>query len=571
MCGIAGISSSSHRELGPLLKEMLQSMQHRGPDGAGFVIGESCERGERLEDLTFRGKKGIHALGHVRLAITGGPTGLQPFMSQDGSLSLLHNGEIYNYRELAKELGIDPVELTGSDSEVLMKLVEREYGGDLASAVERVLPRLDGVYALALTDGKQTVVARDKIGVRQLYYYEKGGLVGFASEKKPLIALGGDGVDIRRVPPGHLMVISPDGYSTRPFWSVGTLRDGEVISDMTEALAAYGAAIRNAVAKRVAGRDRVGIIFSGGVDSFLIVHLVRTLGVPFTCYTAGRGPDAPDLDWAERIAREHSFPLKVMKLNLESIEGRIPQVIHDIEDNSLNQVEVAIPIHASVQMAQENGERVILNGQGADELFGGYAWYPKIVDQEGYDAFVARSWEDTCLLYKECLEREDKIAMAHSIELRVPFLDPEVIRAAFSIAPQLKIFGGDDRLGKQIHREYCHSIGIPSEIAFRTKEAAQHGANVHHAFEQIADSHGLSHTLMDDIEYNPDRTVTEKLGSSSRYGFRYGEQHLWKPLPHVQFYLDHHAAQLGLLPPLPRFHFEDVQRKLADKGVSVGG
>lgn len=571
MCGIAGISSSSYRELGPLLQLMLETMQHRGPDGAGYVIDEFRERGGRLEDLTFSGRKGRHALGHVRLAITGGPTGLQPFVSQDGRISLLHNGEIYNYRALSKELGVDPGELTGSDSEVLMKLVEREYGGDLASAVERVLPKLDGVYALALTDGDQTVLARDKIGVRQLYYYEKNGLVGFASEKKPLIALGGDGVDIRRVPPGHLMVISKDGYSTRPFWNLDTLRDGDVIRDMDEALAAYGASIRDAVTKRVAGRDRVGIIFSGGVDSFLIVHLVRALGVPFTCYTAGRGPDAPDLEWAQRIAREHQFPLKVMKLTMEGIEGRIPQVIHDIEDNSLNQVEVAIPIHASVQLAQENGERVILNGQGADELFGGYAWYPKIVDQEGYGAFVERSWEDTCLLYKECLEREDKIAMAHSIELRVPFLDPEVIRAAFSIAPELKIFGGDDSLGKQVHRKYCHSIGIPSEIAFRTKEAAQHGANVHQAFEQIAGSHGLSRILMDDIEYDPDRTVTEKLGSSSRYGFRYGEQHLWKPLPHVQYYLDHHAAKLGLLPPLQRFHFEYVQRRLAGKGVSVGG
>ncbi len=557
--------------MGPLLEEMLRSMQHRGPDGAGFVIGGHCERGERLEDLNFGGKKGHAAIGHIRLAITGGPEGLQPFTSKDGRLSVIHNGEIYNYRELAREMGIDPDSLTGSDSEVLTKLVEREYGGDLAAAVERVLPRLDGVYALALTDQNQTVVARDRVGVRQLYYYEKAGLVAFASEKKPLIALGGGGVDIGRVPPGHMMVMDRDSCRSREFWSPESLRTDALIDDRERAIQTYDKAMRDAVRKRVAGRDRVGIIFSGGVDSVLIAHLVAEMGVPFTCYTAGRVPDAPDLDWAVRVAEKHGFPLEVKELTLEEIERRIPQVIHDIEDNSLNQIEVAIPIHASVEMAQRNGERVILNGQGADELFGGYPWYPKVVESEGYDSFVKRSWEDTCFLYKECLEREDKIAMSHSIELRVPFLDPEVIRAAFSIAPELKISGGDDRLGKLVHREYCRSVGIPEDIAFRIKEAAQHGANVHHAFEEIATAHGLSRSLMDEVGYDPDRTVVEKLGSSSRYGFRYGEQHLWKPLPHVQYFLDHQASRLGLLPPLPRFHFEGVRRKVESKGVVIGG
>jgi asparagine synthase (glutamine-hydrolysing) len=569
MCGIAGIASSNYRELGPLLKEMLGAMRHRGPDGAGLVIGDYCERGEHLDALNFDGKKGHSALGHVRLAITGGRTGLQPFTSRDGTLSLLHNGEIYNYRELSSEMTGDVTTGTGSDSEVVMRLIEREYAGDLAGAVERVLPRLDGVYALALTDGRQTVVARDRIGVRQLYYYAGRGLVGFASEKKPLIALGGNGIDIHRLSPGHLMVIEGGGFERRAFWSPEVLREGRMIADKGRALAAYDVAMRSSVQKRIAGRDRVGIIFSGGVDSFLIVHLVRQLGVPFTCYTAGRETEAPDLDWAVRTAEEHDFPLMVKRLRLEDIERRIPQVIHDIEDNSLNQVEVAIPIHASVEMARNNGERVILNGQGADELFGGYPWYPKVVDREGYYGFVKRSWEDTCVLYKECLEREDKIAMSHSIELRVPFLDPEVIRIAFSIAPELKIAGGEDRLGKRVHREYCRSIGIPERIAYRPKEAAQHGANVHHAFEEIAESRGLTHSLMNEVGYDPDRTVTEKLGSSSRYGFRYGEEHLWKPLPHVQYFLDYHAAKLGLLGPLPRFHFEDVQRRLAGRGLAM--
>ena len=206
-------------------------------------------------------------------------------------------------------------------------------------------------------------------------------------------------------------------------------------------------------------------------------------------------------------------------------------------------------------MAQEAGERVILTGQGADELFGGYPWYSTIVDEEGYGSFESYSWDDTFLLYKECLEREDKIAMAHSIELRVPFLDPKVINVAFNISPKLKITRGNDHLGKRIHREYCRSVGIPDDISFRKKEAAQHGANVHSAFEKLANQTHITEAMLEKAGYNPNLSVTEKLGSSSRYGFLYGNVHLWKPKLHVQYYLDSVAAQLKMLIPNVRKHW----------------
>jgi asparagine synthase (glutamine-hydrolysing) len=486
---------------------------------------------------------------------------------------MLHNGEIYNFRHLAQQLRGGGNLQTGSDSEVVMGMIEEVYTGDLVAAMKKVLQQLDGVYALAVTDQKQTVIARDRIGVRQLYFYTGKEFVAFASEKKPLLALGGEGIQIHRLSPGQMMVLEKDEYRLHPFWKPDRLRSDEVIRSRRHALEAYDQAIRESVRKRVAGRDHVGIIFSGGVDSFLIAHLVRQLGVPFQCYTAGRANGASDITWARRIAEQFDIPLRVRSLDVDDIEELIPQLIRDIEDHSLNQVEVAVPMYASVRMAQEAGERVILTGQGADELFGGYSWYPKIVGQEGYDDFVRRSWEDTFLLYKECLEREDKIAMAHSVELRVPYLDPEVIRVAFQIAPEFKIHSGDDAQAKRIHREYAEAQGVPENIAFRAKEAAQHGANVHDAFEEIAERHGLTPSLVEKAGYDPDKTVTEKLGSSSRYGYRYGRHDLWKPLPHVQFYLDSQAAKLGLLAPRARYHWENAWRELErlEAGVMAGG
>lgn len=561
MCGIAGLVSNNEDETAPNLKRMLQSMQHRGPDGAGLMIGGNVEHKSRLEDLNFDDKKGPIALGHVRLAITGGMDGLQPFQSKDKRFCLLHNGEIYNYRELRKEL-TDVHFQTETDSEVVLHLIEKNYDGDLAEALQKVLPKLDGVYALVVTDNKQTIIARDKIGVRQLYYLISGNHLAFASEKKPLLAISNNGSEVHRLLPGDLAIINNSLYAEKmPFWTPNDLEISPKITDKAEAMETYGRVIQEAVRKRVTGRKRVGIIFSGGIDSLLIAHEVQKLGVPFTCYTAGR-QGAVDIEWARKLARQFDFPLKVDLLTTDDIEELIPQIIQDIEDHSLNQVEVSVPIYTSVRMAQEAGERVILTGQGADELFGGYPWYPKIVDREGYESFESYSWEDTFLLYKECLEREDKIAMTHSMELRVPFLDLEVIRTAFEIAPELKIMRDDDALAKRVHREYCVSRGIPFEVAFRKKEAAQHGANVHDAFEELALRSGLTESLLNEVGYDPENTVLEKLGSSSRYGFKYGGHHLWKPLPQVQYYLDSYAAELGLLPEKARNHWHEINQKL---------
>ncbi|MFQ5770296.1 MAG: asparagine synthase (glutamine-hydrolyzing) [bacterium] len=561
MCGIAGIVSKNEDETAANLKRMLYSMQHRGPDGAGMMIGKNVEHKSRLEALIFENKKGMIALGHVRLAITGGMDGLQPFQSKDKRFCILHNGEIYNYRELRKELK-DVHFQTKTDSEVVLHLIEKNYNGDLTEAMQKVLPKLDGVYALVVTDNRQTIIARDKIGVRQLYYLKNRNHVAFASEKKPLFAVSNNGSEVHRLLPGDLTIINHGQNMERmPFWTLDDLKISPKIKDEAEAIETYSRVIQEAVRKRVAGRKRVGIIFSGGIDSLLIAHEVQSLGIAFTCYTAGR-QGAIDIEWAQRLARQFDFPLKVALLTTDDIEELIPQIVRDIEDYSLNQVEVSVPIYASVRMAQEAGERVILTGQGADELFGGYPWYSKIVDQEGYESFERYSWEDTFLLYKECLEREDKIAMAHSMELRVPFLDPKVIQTAFQIFPDLKIEGENDNLAKRIHRKYCVSRGIPIEIAFRKKEAAQHGADVHDVFEELALSHGLTESLLNEVGYDPGKTVLEKLGSSSRYGFKYGDHHLWKPLPHVQYYLDSKAAELGLLPEKARYHWQEINQKL---------
>lgn len=561
MCGIAGIVTSEEAPLGDPLQRMLKTMEHRGPDGAGYVLGESFGHARSLGELDINGDVSGVALGHVRLAITGEPSGIQPFLTNDRNISLLHNGEIYNHQELQSEFHADVRVATGSDSEVLLHMTEQEYKGDLAEAVDSVLSRVDGVYALAVSDGKQTVVARDKLGVRPLYYTAEDDLVAFSSERRALEEIGCHPGDSLRMPPGHMMVMQDGQRELRPFWTWDSLRKTPQLTNMKDAVAAYGAVIEEAIRKRVHDRDHVGIIFSGGIDSFLVAYLVDRLGIPFTCYAAGRD-GSPDAHWARRLCDTFGWDLNVSTLSSQVMECEIPEVIGVIEDQGLIQVEVALPIYAAVRAASEAGERVLLTGQGADELFGGYSWYPTIVDREGYGEFVKRSLEDTMLLYSECLEREDKIAMAHSVELRVPFLDEEVVRTAFDIAPELKIRRGGDDMGKRVHREYALSVGVPYEIAYRVKEAAQHGARVHDAIEQFALDAGFTDDALRAAGYDPIRTVREQLGSCSRYGYKYGQKDMWRAALHVQYYLDCRTVGLGLLSPSALEHWRDVRRRL---------
>ncbi|MBD3298884.1 MAG: asparagine synthase (glutamine-hydrolyzing) [candidate division Zixibacteria bacterium] len=564
MCGIAGIVTAKNRELAHPLRNMLETIEHRGPDGAGYVIGDVCERGKTLDALEFNTQKTNVALGHVRLQITGGHTGVQPFQSTDGRISLLHNGEIYNYEELSDELERRTKLKTDSDSEVVLRLIEEEYDGDLVTAVEAVLPRLDGVYAMVVSDRKTTIVARDKIGVRPLYYTIDGDTVSFASERRPLTTTGLDASDTERLAPAHMLIARDGSHEVRPFWTPDSLTPTkQSISDMTEAIGTYGKAMEAAVRKRVQGHDHVGVIFSGGIDSFLVAYLIERAGVPFTCYAAGR-TGSTDIQWSLELCKKFGWDIKTADLTTEDVEELVPEVMQVIEDHSLIQVEVAIPIYAAVRNASRNGERVILTGQGADELFGGYAWYSTIVEQEGYDSFLSRAWEDTILLYRECLEREDKISMAHSVELRVPFLDPNVIQVAYDIDPTLKIYEGGDDMGKRVHRDYCLSIGIPHNIAYRTKEAAQHGANIHEAIEELALKSGITAERLNELGYDPDTTVEEQLGSCCRYGHKYGQENMWRAAPHVQFYLDAQASRLGRLSPDAYDHWARIHERLVD-------
>jgi asparagine synthase (glutamine-hydrolysing) len=543
MCGIAGISSLDGKDVSSDLRTMLRMMEHRGPDGVGIILGRKTIKTDSLDDVSIDGLSGRIGLGHVRLAIVGGLGWNQPLEDCRGGISVMHNGEVYNYQRLRKKLKGRHRFTTKTDSEVIPHLIEGYYEGDLAQAVSKAVKDIDGVYALAVFDGNSTVVARDRLGVRQLYFGKNDKISAFASEKKALWRIGLK--NISRLPPG--VVASIDNGVVKVVSRNPCQFNKPEITSTVKAIGSYAGALHEAILKRIKGVKKVGIIFSGGIDSVLIAQVARNLGAEVTCYVSGL-EGSGDIDYARHSAEDLGFKHQIRTLNEHDIEDILPKVIRAIEDRSSLQVEVAIPIFEAVRMAHEDGCRVVLTGQAADELFAGYPWYQKIAEKEGYGQLHRRMLDDTARLFKETLEREDKIAMWHSVEMRVPYLDLDVVAVATNIDPALNLPPGD-HLGKRIHREVARFVGVPEKYALRPKAAAQHGSGIHDAIRKVAMKNGFSEKLVDTYDYSADESLEEQLGSSQRYGYQYGGGDIWNTPDFVQMYLDYIAFKNGVEDP----------------------
>ena len=544
MCGIAGILNKNNLGVTEDLILMLSCMHNRGPDGVAIQVGQNKPNCLESSELSMPYVDGKFGLGHVRLAIVGGKLGRQPFTSCDGRITLEHNGEIYNYKQIRNRLQKVHDFVSSSDSEVILHLLEEKLtqSRNLLEALRKMARILDGVYSIAVKDNKTGEIAlvRDLLGVRQLYYSEDPQQVTFASEQKAIWLLGGN-KSVKRVMPGHAVIINNKGNLreyriAEPPKTLNSNTKNFRYNTFEEAIRAYKRALTLSMKKRTEGLDRIGIIFSGGIDSVLVAWLAKNMVKEVICYNAGT-PDSSDILFADKVAKELQLTLKVNTITKRSTQEMLPKIIHAIEERNAVQVEVALPIYSAMALAKKDHVNVVLSGQGADEIFGGYSWYPNIVATQGYSSLRDHMIEDLFLLYKETLEREDKTTMAHGIEMREPYLDKQVIKTAFNISPRLNIKGANDQLGKHVHRKLAEQLGIPKEIAYRNKAAAQHGSGIHFVIDEIArennfDESRISSSYLEDLEKR------ELLGSSQRYGFKYGNKDLWLTSPHIQIYLD---------------------------------
>ncbi len=466
MCGIAGASGKGSEEL---VRKMLEAIKHRGPDGSGTYSA------------------GNITLGNVLLKITGDKH--QPLI--DGGV-LTYNGEIYNFKEIAQELHVT----TDSDSEVLFALISRK-------GIEATITELDGDYAFAYAEKEKLHLVRDPAGVKPLFYARNGELFAFASEKKALAAIGMN--EILALKSGHMLTYNSGKIVEK---KVAGFATGERINDEALASLALFNAIDCAVKKRQ--YKPCAVAFSGGLDSSLIAALCHDAEL----YSVGM-EDSHDIQHTKRAAKLLGFSDKfhAHELTADEVEAAIPDVIKAIESSDPLKVSIALPLFFASKAAHRDGIRVMLSGQGADELFAGYKRYESLNAHE-LESALQKDLEN---IAENNLERDDAASMANAVELRVPFLDKDVVELALRIAPELKIRNG---MRKYILRLAAKKI-LPDELVFKEKKAAQYSSGIYSAIKKLVRKNGyrgeraLGRYLLDRLKTPYLNTGTNKIRNYS--------------------------------------------------------
>jgi asparagine synthase (glutamine-hydrolysing) len=541
MYALAGIMSKRNKNIASCMVDLLLKQCSSKNSFAALSVGNKTFNGA-LKDLNIKAIKGNIGLGCVGMRKT-----RHASIHWDcfNKLAVIYDGIIYDFKEkLSKEHDL----IATTDADIIAHLLEENYNGDLSYASKKVVVNLEGGFAIAATDGNSLTAVRDPVGFRTLYYGENEDFYAFATLKKALWEIGIPKVS--RLQAGSLITLSEYGMDVSRVFPEDKFGAKIDIKDKSIAIDQYQTTLNAAVSKTLEGIDKAGILLSGGVDSCLLAKILHDQaeqsGVELTAYNLGM-EGAPDSIFAEEFARETGLPLRKKTVTIGELDKALPKVIRAVEERDYVQIETSLIPYLALETAAKDSIRKVFVGQGPDELWGGYPWYPLLLDKWGYAKLYETMWEDLVRGDAETLARENKVAQTFDIELRYPFLDPEVIKIAMRIAPQLKVYPDKDDLGKHIHRSLATRLGIPDYIAKGKKSAAQHGSGIHNALIIIARKHGFDEKLVAKLRYSPDTITAEKLGSSSRYGYQYGDQHMWQVPTCVQLYFDYLAYSQGLL------------------------
>ena len=456
MCGFVGIFGMKDSSVDWRTKalKMSSKIRHRGPDWSGIFAGETC------------------ILAHERLAIVDPLSGGQPLYSPDGKCVLAVNGEIYNHQDIRKKLAGQYDFRTGSDCEVILALYQKK-GIDF-------LEDLNGIYAFALYDSEKDalLVARDPIGVIPLYIgHDPDGTIYVASELK---ALEGFCTEYEPFLPGHYYW-SPDGKMTRwyerDWFSYDAVKDNPADpADIREALIA-------AVKRQLMSDVPYGVLLSGGLDSSItsaIAAMFAQNRVEDDSRTEAWWPrlhsfavglkGAPDLVKAREMAEYLGTVHHEVNYTVQEGLDAIRDVIFYIETYDVTTVRASTPMYLLARVIKSMGIKMVLSGEGSDEIFGGYLYFHKAPSAKALHEETVRK---LAKLYQyDCL-RANKSLAAWGVEGRVPFLDKEFLDVAMRINPAAKMCPGNT-VEKKILREAFQDM-LPESVAWRQKEQFSDG------------------------------------------------------------------------------------------------
>ena len=486
MCGFVGafdlnsgsqpINEGLKEELRNQVLEMSKKIRHRGPDWSGVYTGNNA------------------IISHERLSIVDPLSGKQPLVSDDQKIILAANGEIYNHKDIRKEFEGKYNFQTGSDCEAIIPLYKKyRESGNFAEMVEK----LSGIFAFALYDSEKDVylICRDEIGVIPLYQgWDKEGHYYVASELK---ALEGECVTIEEFPNGHYFY-SKDEKPVR--WYKRDWESYDAVKSAAKATDEKGDVINPAVIEKVKNSLEsavkaqlmsdvpYGVLLSGGLDSSIIAAITQKFSkkrVESDSKEAAWWPQlhsfaiglegSPDLIAAQKAADYIGTIHHEVHFTIQEALDALPDVIYHIETYDITTVRASTPMYLLARVIKSMGIKMVLSGEGSDELFGGYLYFHKAPNAQEFHEELVRKMSKLHLY--DCL-RANKSLMAWGVEGRVPFLDKDFIDIAMRLNPtdkmNIKMPDGKQRMEKWIIRKAFEDM-LPDSIAWRQKEQFSDG------------------------------------------------------------------------------------------------
>ncbi|MDD9173280.1 asparagine synthase B [Aliivibrio finisterrensis] len=487
MCSIFGILDikSDPTPLRTAALEMSKKLRHRGPDWSGIYSSDKA------------------ILAHERLAIVGLNSGAQPLYSEDKKHILAVNGEIYNHKELREKYADDYAFQTDSDCEVILALY-REKGADL-------LEDLNGIFAFILYDEEKDeyLIGRDHIGIIPMYHgHDEHGNYYVASEMKALVPVC---KSISEFPPGHFYS-SKDAEPTRYY--VRDWMDYDAVKDNPTSKEDLKQALEDAVKRQLMTDVPYGVLLSGGLDSSITSAVAKKFAAmriednekseawwPQLHSFAVGLEGAPDLKAAREVADKLGTVHHEMTYTIQEGLDAIRDVIYHIETYDVTTIRASTPMFLMGRKIKAMGIKMVLSGEGADEIFGGYLYFHKAPNKKEFHEETVRKL--LALNMFDCA-RANKSLAAWGVEGRVPFLDKEFIDIAMRLNPQDKMCG-NGKMEKHILRE-CFEDYLPESIAWRQKE-------------QFSD--GVGYSWIDTLRETAEAKVTDQQMESAKFRFPY--------------------------------------------------
>ncbi|WP_281990095.1 asparagine synthase B [Aquimarina aggregata] len=485
MCGIvcAFDLKQDSEVLRPQLLEMSKKIRHRGPDWSGIYSNTNA------------------ILAHERLAIVDPVSGKQPLFSEDKKLILAANGEIYNHSELREQFKGKYNFQTESDCEIILALY-KEKGVDF-------LDDLNGIFAFALYDVEKDIylISRDHMGIIPLYMgWDQNGTFYVASELK---ALEGVCSKIELFPPGYYLY---GNDSELKKWYVRDWSEYETVKENQTSIDELRDALEAAVHRQLMSDVPYGVLLSGGLDSSVTSAIAKKYSEKriesgdtkeawwpqLHSFSVGL-EGSPDLAAAQKVADHIGTVHHEIKFTIQEGLDAIKDVIYNLETYDITTIRASTPMYLMARVIKSMGVKMVLSGEGADEIFGGYLYFHKAPNAQEFHEETVRKL-DKLHMY-DCL-RANKSLAAWGIEGRVPFLDKEFMDVAMRINPKDKMINGE-RMEKWVIRKAFESY-LPESVAWRQKE-------------QFSD--GVGYSWIDTLKMVVDNEVSDEQMANAHFRF----------------------------------------------------